>query len=111
MPDGADVDKSPHIVDRIDDAVIPNSNPPKILGPFEFPAPRRSRIVCERFDSTEHPHAERLVEPFELLTCAAGEGELVGHHYRRLPRSPSLRLMLSKDSRGSFARDFATATS
>lgn len=72
MPNSVDVDKPPPIVDRINDAILPDPNPPQVFGPFELPAPGGPWIARQRFDPTEYPHSKRLVEPLKLLACAAG---------------------------------------
>ena len=110
MPYRVDVDDSASVIDGVDHAVIAHSDSPQILGPLELSASRGTAIRSQKFNAAKHPGTQRLAEPLQLLAGAPGEGDVVRHRYRlRLTRRR--RLTLSRDSRGSFDRDLATATS
>lgn len=111
MPYGRDVDESTRIVNRIDDAVVADSDSPEILGTFELATTRGPWILRQELDAAKDSRPHWSTESFEFLARASSEGDFVNHHYRRLPPRPSRRLTLARDSRGSFARDLAMATS
>jgi len=58
MPDRGDVDDTLPVVDRVDHAILADSDSPRSGSTFEFLAAGRSRRTRERFDSREDPAYE-----------------------------------------------------
>jgi hypothetical protein len=60
MPDSNDVDNLPPIVDRINDPVVADANPPEVVGAFDLSASVWARIRAQLFDPGQNPINDRI---------------------------------------------------
>jgi hypothetical protein len=68
MTDGDDINDLFDIIHRIQNTVIPYTDPPEILRTLELSAPGGTRILFEPFYSQKDSGTERLFETFEFVS-------------------------------------------
>ena len=66
MAHGDDVHEVTGIVNRVDDAILADSDPPEIIRAFQLPASRGPRVAGQPFDAAEDPQPQRLAQSLQL---------------------------------------------
>jgi hypothetical protein len=80
MPDCDDVNQECFVPNTEEDAVVPDSNPPEVVGSGEFSASWRTRVLAERFYAAQYPIRDAWGNALQFLAGRTGEEDLVPTH-------------------------------
>ena len=80
VPHDADVHEARAVVQRVDDAVVSDANPPQVRGPLQLDASPRPWIFRQSLDTRKDSSRHAGLQAFELAPSGAREDDRVLSH-------------------------------